>query len=375
MKVMYLLEYPIDLPGGAQMSTGSLCQGLLASEFQPMVVCPTLMSQNQKDYDFEIITYPMGEKRIPNLLKRIHWFYKIIKKEKPEIIHIQMPESLITYGLLRGFGFSRKSQFVFTDRGLYYGYRKHSMILMKHALKYSNRFLCTTNFNQKMWKQATGFTNLSLVANTISNSFGDYREEKRIHDGFVIGFAGRICEEKNWPLVNRLCRELKNAGVQFRVSIVMSVFEENDRTVVKQVKSQLIKDIGEANVEVHLDYNQKQMADYYYGVDVFVMTSRFESFGKAAVEAMSRKCAVISTNVGGLPEVIGKEENLYSEENLKKAVAYIKELSLNQSKLKSDQEFFYHRYKEEYSQEKCLKDHLEIYREIARRNEERNGTL
>ena len=42
----------------------------------------------------------------------------------------------------------------------------------------------------------------------------------------------------------------------------------------------------------------------------------FESFGKAAVEAMSRKCAVLSTTVGGLKEVIGKEENLYTKETV-----------------------------------------------------------
>ncbi len=31
-KVVYLMEYPIDLPGGGQMSTRTLCEGIIAAE-------------------------------------------------------------------------------------------------------------------------------------------------------------------------------------------------------------------------------------------------------------------------------------------------------------------------------------------------------
>lgn len=364
-KVMYLLEYPIDLPGGAQMSTESLCQGLLSSEFEPIVVCPHLLSKKEKDYRFRILTYPMGENRIGNLWKRILHFARIIRREKPEIIHIQMPESLITYGLLRGLGWFRKSKLIFTDRGMFFGYRKHSMMLMQHALHHANLMLCTTKLNQKLWLQGCSFRPVEVVANTISERFEAFDESKRVHDGFVIGFAGRICEEKNWPLTVRLCRELKEAGISFKIAIVVSVFEAGDDKKVAEILQGMRAIVGEENVESHLDFSQSQMAEFYYGVDVFVMTSRFESFGKAAVEAMSRKCAVVSTTVGGLPEVIGKEENLYTEETLEKAVRYIKELSENTEKLQNDQEYFYQRYQQNFSGQKCLEDHLKIYRKMS----------
>lgn len=61
-KVIYLLEYPIDLPGGAQMSTESLCEGLIPTEFEPIVICPELLKKKKEDFPFRIITYPMGEK-------------------------------------------------------------------------------------------------------------------------------------------------------------------------------------------------------------------------------------------------------------------------------------------------------------------------
>lgn len=364
-KVMYLLEYPLDLPGGAQMSTHSLCTGLMDSDFLPQVVCPHLLKHRVEEYEFPVFTYPMGEKRIKNLFMRVLAFWKIIKKQKPDIIHIQMPESLITYGILRGFGFFRRIRLVFTDRGLFYGYRKHSMVLMKHALKHCDKMLCTTAFNQKLWEEGTSIRPIEVVANTISDRFRTYEEEKRKStEDFVLGFAGRICEEKNWPLVNVICRRLKEEGVSFKVAIVMSVFEENDMNVVKEVVGTLEHDLGKENVMSFLDFTQEQMADFYYMEDVFVMTSRFESFGKAAVEAMSRKCAVVSTDVGGLREVIGKEENLYQENNLEPCIAYIKRLYVDKDKRKEDQEFFFHRYQTEYSQSKCLNDHLKIYADL-----------
>jgi glycosyltransferase involved in cell wall biosynthesis len=38
--------------------------------------------------------------------------------------------------------------------------------------------------------------------------------------------------------------------------------------------------------------------------DLFLLTSEYESFGLAALEAMAAGEVVISTNVGGLPEIV-----------------------------------------------------------------------
>ena len=61
-----------------------------------------------------------------------------------------MSESLITFGFLRCLGFFSSIPFVYTDRGLAYGYRKHSMMCNKATLKYASRLLTTTEFNKKL---------------------------------------------------------------------------------------------------------------------------------------------------------------------------------------------------------------------------------
>jgi N-acetyl-alpha-D-glucosaminyl L-malate synthase BshA len=49
---------------------------------------------------------------------------------------------------------------------------------------------------------------------------------------------------------------------------------------------------------------QEQMEDILPQADLFLLTSEYESFGLAALEAMAAEVPVISTNAGGLPEII-----------------------------------------------------------------------
>ena len=124
-KVLYLMEYPIDLAGGAQMSTQTLCEGLIGTEFEPVVACPTLLHTHKEELPFRVVEFPSDEnredkkgKRIKNFICRIGSFRRVIRAEKPDIIHIQMSESLITFGFLRCLGMFAKIPFVYTDRSL-----------------------------------------------------------------------------------------------------------------------------------------------------------------------------------------------------------------------------------------------------------------
>jgi N-acetyl-alpha-D-glucosaminyl L-malate synthase BshA len=48
---------------------------------------------------------------------------------------------------------------------------------------------------------------------------------------------------------------------------------------------------------------QEQMEDILAVADLFLLTSEYESFGLAALEAMAAGVPVVSTNAGGLPEI------------------------------------------------------------------------
>lgn len=379
-KVLYLMEFPIDLPGGAQMSTQTLCEGLSGTEFEPVVACPALLHTKQEDLPFRVTEFCSDEnregnkiKRISNFIHRIGSFRKVIRAEKPDIIHIQMSESLITFGFLRCLGMFSKIPFVYTDRSLYFGYRIHSMTCIKAVLKHAARMICTTQFNKNLWLEHSKFDRIDVISNTISTAFTPYDAEKRKklrdeagleENDFVIGFAGRISEEKDWPFVKELVESFCEKDIWFKVALVISVYEEQDLAIVADLKNSISGMIGDENLIYMQDLSQQEIADYYYLVDIFVMSSVFESFGKAAVEAMSRRCAVVSTSVGGLTEVVGKKENLYTKEKYKQCADRIYKLYHDKAELERDKEFFYQRYMDNYTREICLQKHVRLYKEI-----------
>lgn len=395
-KVLYLMEYPIDLPGGGQMSTLTLCEGITAYSngdnslykfedldsdivFETIVACPKLLNKSENDYPFKIITYYSDENRelskvsrIKNFLSRINHFRKIIKEVQPDIIHVSMSESLISYGFLRCLGLFKNIPFVYTDRGLCYGYRKHSKTCIRMTMKHAECMLTTTEFNRNLWEKESIGCPIKVIPNTISPAFDAFdpmarkamREKYGIKDELIIGFAGRISEEKDWPCVKNLVEALHKTGCDFKVALVLSVYEDRDAAIVEDIKSGIINSIGEDNLIYMQDLSQREISDYYYMVDIFVMTSIFESFGKAAVEAMSRKCAVLSTGVGGLKEVIGKDDYIYTKDDLSSFTDKVCRLNNSEDELNAAREYFYNRYKNFYTKEMNVLRHIQLYKEI-----------
>ena len=144
----------------------------------------------------------------------------------------------------------------------------------------------------------------------------------------------------------------------------MSVYEDRDAEIVREVKDGICSTIGEENLIYMQDLSQREISQYYYLVDFFIMTSCFESFGKAAVEAMSRKCIVLSTAVGGLTEVIGNEADLYDMNNLDGLAGRIRSLLDDPDAMGREREMFYKRYSDNYTIEKNVCGHIELYDEI-----------
>ena len=66
---------------------------------------------------------------------------------------------------------------------------------------------------------------------------------------------------------------------------------------------ELARDLGVID-DIRFVGKQEQMEEILAVSDLFLLPSEYESFGLAALEAMAAKVVVISTNAGGLPEIV-----------------------------------------------------------------------
>jgi L-malate glycosyltransferase len=116
------------------------------------------------------------------------------------------------------------------------------------------------------------------------------------------------------PEGERILMHASNFRKVKRVEDVVRIFHE----VIKQMPAKLLfvgdgperataealcRDLGVCD-HTRFVGKQEQMEEIMAIADLFVLTSEYESFGLAALEAMAAGVPVISTNAGGLPEIM-----------------------------------------------------------------------
>ena len=98
-----------------------------------------------------------------------------------------------------------------------------------------------------------------------------------------------------------------------RVGDVVRIFAEVNKKVPSKLlfvgdgperpaAEEMCRDLGLCD-DMRFVGKQEQMEDILAIADLFLLTSEYESFGLAALEAMASGVPVISTNAGGLPEI------------------------------------------------------------------------
>ncbi len=76
----------------------------------------------------------------------------------------------------------------------------------------------------------------------------------------------------------------------------------------------------------------EQMIDFYDSLDIYIQPSKLEGLSRAVIEALSRACLTIGTNVGGIPELL-QEQCLFKKGNSREICRVI--LDLVQGDMKS----------------------------------------
>ncbi len=169
----------------------------------------------------------------------------------------------------------------------------------------------------------------------------------------------------------RILTHISNFRPVKRVEDVIKIFYE----VQKEIPSKLLM-IGEGPERKKAELLTKQLGIknkvFFLGnsteidkilcySDVFLLPSKTESFGLAALEAMAAKTAIISTNTGGLPEV-----NIHGETGFLSNLGDVEDMAKNAISILKDDDVL-ERFKlnaQEHTKRFSLENILPVYEEI-----------
>jgi len=174
------------------------------------------------------------------------------------------------------------------------------------------------NPSQWKWmvKKGVSKNKIRYVPNGISENFLreiDFRTFIKKHNlkgKFIISYLGRIQKYKGIEQVIQVLSDLLK--IKKNIMFLIAGKDAGD----KQRLIKLVKKLKLENNVKFLDVNDKEKEQLYSATEMFILPSEWEAFGVVLIEAMAKKCAVISTKTEG-GEFLVNKDYLFEYGNLK----------------------------------------------------------
>jgi glycosyltransferase involved in cell wall biosynthesis len=137
------------------------------------------------------------------------------------------------------------------------------------------------------------------------------------------------------------------------------------------LEEELRKEIAQRNLNSDVWLAGEVSRDTVYRIlnacDVFVMTSLWEGFCVAVAEAMTAGKPVITTKVGGIPEVVGTVGRYVGPHNLDELARAILEFRDNPKRANTLGEAGRRRVEEHFSLKRCVRNYENLYTKLLER--------
>ena len=199
-------------------------------------------------------------------------------------------------------------------------------IYYKFFKKLANYFIGVSNFNSDDFRKFTGLNNTMVLYSSIEvksnrvvidddgfiNSFkNEVTKELNNEDNFKLLLNGNVCERKNQLLalkaLNILINELKQKNYKLYLAGDIIADKNYLNTLQNYIESNKLD-----NYCCFLGSQPKSVIyKLYEKIDLTLITSLSEGLPLVLVESFCYKKPVISTNVGGIAEVINNGKNGY----------------------------------------------------------------
>ncbi|UKK02922.2 glycosyl transferase [Theileria orientalis] len=248
---------------------------------------------------------------IPTFIDLFPYYRNILIREKVDIVHTHMSASRLkleieTYSIILGYRcvFTDHSLFSFCDPGPIFLNEdiKHYAPFLDHLVAVSNR-----HKENIVLRSEVDPRKISVIPNGLESKDFVCNPEQLLLDKIVIVYICRLCERKGIDLVVQIipmvCQKHKN--VKFIIG--------GGGTRIAMVRSMVDKYYLHDRVEILGFVPTHEVNNVLRRGHIFLVTSQTESFCIAALEAASTGLIVVSTSVGGIPEILPHDMVLLSE--------------------------------------------------------------
>ena len=249
----------------------------------------------------------------PFILIRVWWY-------RPDLIYSNSNADnlgIFLAKILRVKHVTHIRDFLDLDHGLYFiggNVAKRKFINKSDAVIYVSR---TVAEYIQMSKQLP--PNHTVIYNGVKSNSGDYKE-KNFPKHINIGIVGLLVEGKGQHLA---IKYLKFILVEYP-DTVLHIWGDKEGPY----KNKLHSLVEQLDLSDHVIFHgfEKDTDIIYKEMDVLLMFSRMEGFGRVTVEAMQRGIPVIGYNSGGTSEIVKNGYNGYLFQSEKEFLAVFKEL-------------------------------------------------
>jgi glycosyltransferase involved in cell wall biosynthesis len=180
-----------------------------------------------------------------------------------------------------------------------------------YLLRYFNRVIAVSErMKRDLVARGVDAARIQMITNAISEEprtdteriRGQARSRLGIaQDEFVVGFVGRLAEEKGLAYLLEAVRRWAPDAHRWRLVLVG---EGPQRDALEQA----VRSFGLAGKVIFAGF-QSNTAEWYPAMDAFVLPSLTEGTPMVLLEAMANGIPVIATSVGGVPAIISSGEN------------------------------------------------------------------
>lgn len=316
-KIIHICQATV---GGTVEYLRLFLENIDANKYENILICPS--SGNMKNILEEKVkkVYLLEMEReikVIKDMKSIIQLRKLLKKEKPDIIYLHSSKAG-ALGRIAAIGL--KSKVIYNPHG--WAFTINCSENKKKIYSFIERLLypltnIIINISKDEYNQAINYklspNKMIVIENGIDIKKFEKKKKDKFLDKFVLGFVGRLVEQKNPLYLITIANELK----ELIPNCLFYVVGEGE------LQNELEKQIIHYELEQYFylrGWSEKVEEDIK-NFDVALMISNWEGFGLVVCEYMAAKKLVLSFPVGGVKDIIKDNQNgIFIDRNLKEKV-------------------------------------------------------